>query len=230
MDQPDMLREEIFQIGFEEVCQAYSEKRPLAHQFGLSKNVLAEKTDNFYVHEIREHFPVLNSQEFDLEVFYNSASICLHDFTLLVELGINVAVDIAGFNGLINDRIKLLGNATIPDLKSIVAVYNLAVPYAELFFIVLTDRSHKLEMLNRIEVYLNIMVSLLHASAQHIAFNMQVKHYTNEGDYLQSLNKCSNAESAYQLALTIFEDIMEDNADQVTRNQLLLLFPFEICF
>ena len=215
MHQPDLLRKDIFKLGFGEVCQAYADKRPLTPQLGISKQMLADETEMFYVHEIRDHFLILNATEFDLESFYHSATVCLYDFAQLVELGIDVAVDIAGFNGLINDRIRILTNTTDLDLRSIVAVYNLAVPFAELLFDVLTEPSYKLEMLNRIETYLNTMVPLLHQSAQHIAFNMQVKHYTKEGDYLQSLGKCSQAESAYQLALNIFEDMEESRADQV---------------
>ena len=222
MQEPDQLRKHIFQSGLEEVCQAYTEERPLTPQFGLPRKVLAKMAEDFYVDEIRDVFPTLNSTEVDIATFYHFASICFEDFSRLVELGIDVTVDIAGFNGLINGKLKEIVTQTDFDMQSVVGLYNLAIFYAQLLFSVLMDTSYKLEMLHRIETYLNTMTPLLHESARHIAFNMQVRHYTMEGNYLHSLHQCSKAESAYQLGLNIFQD-METYADEVIK-----LWP--VCF
>jgi hypothetical protein len=217
MGQPDVLRQEVFMTGFDEMCQAYTEKRVLAPQFGLSKKSLSIHSVNFYLTEIGEHVLVLNSSSFDLEQFYNSASICLLDLRELLDLKMNIGAEVVMFNGLINDRIEILTTTNPDDLHSIVAVYNLAVPFAELLFEVLEEPYVKLEMLKRIEMYLNVMLPLLHESAKYIVNNQLVKHYTTKGDYMVSLHRCSAAEGAYEFASSVYKS-MGDDADE-------LLFP-----
>ena len=215
MDYPNNLRSKIFSAGLIDVCQAYEDNRPHERQFGLSPEGVLRQSETFYVVKLKQHILILNGTDFDLESYFEIASDCLMDLTELSKLGNNYAATIAAFNGLINDKIKMLVTTVPNDVKSIVALYYLAIPYANLLFDTLPDDApSKLDVMDRIETYLNTMIPLLAEKSRHFVYNMQIEHYVSKSEYLQSMDECFKAKSAYDVARKIY-DSSTDSIDEV---------------
>jgi len=214
VEEPPAFRKIVFQLGWTEVCDAYRERRVATPQLGLSKEAMTDAAAGYYAEEIISQLPVIRSSPFILESFYESSQYCLQNFLQLQALGVDVFENVTEFNNIINDLIKTEGSQESVDWRSILALYNIAVPFAELLFEMQPDLTQKWEILNRISSYLSRMEELFHPSMQHIAHELQVNHLINRGKFMRYLGLCSYAKKSFEKALGVLEGINEMIAKQ----------------
>ena len=144
MGQASALRQEAFMSGFDEICQAYTEKRPLEPQLGLSQPRLLNMASQYHEGDIRNRLILLNSSMMEdadgvsPAVVDRKKMLSSEDFFAVIDglrestiqLGIfggaDVLVYIRTLGKLINRRLALESLNVHLDKYAMLALYNFA--------------------------------------------------------------------------------------------------------
>ena len=225
MGQPDVLRQEVFMTGFDEMCQAYTEKRALAPQLGLTQPRLLNMASQHHEQDIRNRLIIVNSSfsggedpslapiggnkknMLSNEQFYSTIDRMRESVLQLASFGgSDVLIYIRTLRKLIQKRLAFERNADPVDNYALLALYNFAAVNGNDLLNHIRDPTETLEMLDDIKDNIEKMLGIIHPETRHVAQELQIRHYISRGEYFLSLSNVDSTQEAYLVAEELFEN------------------------
>jgi hypothetical protein len=227
MGQPSSIRQEAFMSGFDEICTAYSEKRPLAHQLGLTQPRLLNMASQHHEGDIRNRLILLNASLQEEEEEGSVASVQRDDrkhtlesaefFHIIdglrestIQLGIfggaDVLVYIRTLGKLIKRRLAAELQNEPPDQYALLALYNFAAVNGNDLSNHIRDPEEKLQVFDDVEENINKMLELIHPDTRHVAQELQIRHCLARGEFHLSRSDIDNTQIVFLKAESVFED------------------------
>ena len=238
MGQPTGIRLEAFVSGFDEVCQAYVEKRQLQHQLGLTQPRLLNMASNYHETDIRNRLVALNSslsvevgsESFEHEMTFTDdffANIdALRESTIQLGIfgGADVIVYIRALRKLIKRRLMLESQNLSPDRMIMLSLHNFAAVNGNDLVNHVRDPDEKIEILDEVEESISKMLSLIHKESRHIAQELQIRHYISRGEFYLSRGEVEKTQESYSLAKDLFTAAAAGAQNPVSKIDVFTIF------
>mmetsp|Transcript_15465 Transcript_15465/g.25748 ORF Transcript_15465/g.25748 Transcript_15465/m.25748 type:complete len:649 (+) Transcript_15465:44-1990(+) len=245
MGQPDMLRQEAFMTGFDEVCQAYSEQRPWAPQLGLTQPMLLNMASQFHEQDIRNRLVVLNASFtapndstiatigggiLSNEQFFATIDAMRESVLQLASFGgADIKVYVRTLRKLIQKRLSIESSKEDVDQYAMLALYNFAAVNGNDMLNHIQDPAEQLEMLDDIKGNIENMLAIIHPETRHVAQELQIRHYISRGEYFLKVADVNSTQQAYLIAEQLFEDPSTEVQNQVILMDIKLGLATSFC-